>query len=93
MIAQNKPFVMDICSDLEKEKAKTLKTVQMTKYPEAKEMRGVMKLAARNKDPKKGYRLTYVSELKDRTIKQTYAEWLGKEKKWRKARTENMGKK
>ena len=44
MLAQNKAFIMENCTDLEREKAKTLKTVQMTKYPEAKEMRGIMKL-------------------------------------------------
>ena len=30
MLAQNRPLIMNICTDLEKEKAKSLKTVQMT---------------------------------------------------------------
>lgn len=74
MLAQNKNFVMEICTDLEKEKAKALKTVQMTKYPEALEMRGIMKLVERNKDAKFGYRLTYKSGLKDRNEQETIAD-------------------
>lgn len=83
MIAQNRGFILNICTDLEREKVKTLKTVQMTKYPEAKEMRGIMKLDKRENDPKFGYRLTYISELKNRTEQETLAEWLRREKKWR----------
>lgn len=83
MLAQNRHFIMGLCTDIEQEKAKTLKTVQMTKYPEAKEMRGIMKLTKREKDTKFGYKLTYVSELKDRTEKETLAEWLRRENKWR----------
>lgn len=68
---------------LNQEKAETLKTVQMTRYPEAKEMRSIMKLTKREKDTKFGYKLTYVFELKDRTKKETLAEWLRREDKWR----------
>ena len=49
MLAQNRPLIMNICTDLEKEKAKSLKTVQMTKYPEAKEMRGLMELTRKSR--------------------------------------------
>lgn len=87
MLAQNRNFIMDICTDLEREKAKSLKTVQMTKYPEAKEMRGIMRLTKREKDPKFGFRLTYMSDFKNRTAQQTLVEWLRREKKWQKERT------
>ena len=86
MLAQNKKFVYAVCNDLEKEKVGHLKTVQMTKYPEAKEMRGIMKLTKRIPDQKMGFRLTYESELKDRTEEQTLAEWLRREEKWQKER-------
>ena len=89
MLAQNRNFIMDICTDLEREKAKTLKTVQMTRYPESKEMRGIMKLEERKKDPKFGYRLTYKSDFKDRTEQQTLTEWLRREKKWQKERAKS----
>ena len=86
MLAQNKDFVYKICTDLEKEKVRSLKTVQMTKYPEAKEMRGIMKLTKKIPDKKMGFRLTYESELKDRTNQETLSEWLRREEKWRKER-------
>ena len=86
MLAQNKDFVYKICTDLEKEKVRSLKTVQMTKYPEAKEMRGIMKLTKKIPDKKMGFRLTYESELKDRTNQETLTEWLRREEKWRKER-------
>lgn len=86
MVAQNRPLIMSICTDLEKEKANRLKTVQMTKYPEAKEMRGLMELTKRVPDKKFGYRLTYESDLKDRNVKQALIEWLGREERWQKQR-------
>lgn len=86
MLAQNKPLIMKICTDLEKEKAKSLKTVQMTKHPEAKEMRGLMELTKRVPDKKMGFRLTYESPLYDRNAKQALNEWLGKEERWLKKR-------
>ena len=86
MLAQNRNFIMDNCTDLEREKAKSLKTVQMTKYPEAKEMRGIMKLEERKQDSKFGFRLTYKSDFKDRTEQETLTEWLRRENKWQKER-------
>lgn len=89
MLAQNREFVLSQLNDIEKEKVQSVKTVQMTKYPEAKEMRGVMKLIERHQDPKSGFRLTYVSELKDRDEKQTLSEWLRREQKWQKERAKS----
>lgn len=86
MLTQNKALVMSICTDLEKEKAKTLKTVQMTKYPESKEMRGLMELTKKVPDKKMGWRLTYESPLYDRTNEETLDEWLRREERWQKQR-------
>lgn len=86
MMAQNKKFIEDICTDLEREKAKTLKTVQMTKNAESKENRGLMTLTKRIPDKKYGFRLTYESELMDRTEKETLKEWLWREERWQKQR-------
>lgn len=86
MLAQNKPLIMNVCTDLEREKAKSLKTVQMTKYPEAKEMRGLMELTKRVPDKKYGFKLTYESELMDRNARQALNEWLGREERWQKQR-------
>ena len=90
MLAQNRKFIDEICTDLERVKARTLKTIQMTKYPESKEMRGIMKLEERKKDDKFGYRLVYTSDFKDRTEQQTLVEWLRKEKRWQTLRQKNQ---
>lgn len=90
MLAQNKNFVRSICTDWEFEKVRKIQTVQMTKYPEAKEMRGIMKLARREADNRFGYRLFYESELKDRTESQTLTEWLRRERKWQAERQKNL---
>jgi hypothetical protein len=86
MLAQNRRFVMGICDDIEKEKAKTLKTVQMTRYAESKENRGIMKLVKKVPDQKNGFRLTYESEFFDRTERETLQEWLKGEERWQKQR-------
>lgn len=86
MLTQNKALIMSICTDLEKEKAKTLKTVQMTKYPESKEMRGLMELTKKVPDKKMGWSLTYESPLYDRTNEETLDEWLRREERWQKQR-------
>lgn len=88
MLAQSKQFVFSMCNDLEREKVGSLKTVQMTKYPEAKEMRGIMKLTKKVPDKKMGYRLTYESELFDRNEKETLKEWLWREERWQKNRAQ-----
>ena len=90
MLAQNRNFIEEICDDLEREKAKSLRTVQMTKYPEAKEMRGIMKLINRVKDRNLGYKLTYQSDLKDRTEQETLIEWLRRENKWQAQRAKSQ---
>jgi hypothetical protein len=89
MLAQNEDFILSLCTDLEKEKAKTLKTVQMTKYPEAKEMRGIMKLTKKVPDKKYGFRLTYESDLVKRNEKETLKEWLWREERWKKERAKS----
>jgi len=93
MLAQNKPFIYSQCNDIEREKAHHLKTVQMTKYPEAKEMRGVMKLTKKVPDKKYGFKLTYESDLKDRNERQTLEEWLLKEERWQTERQKTKAQK
>lgn len=90
MLAQNVEVIDSFCTDLEKVKIKAIKTVQMTRYPEAKEMRGIMKLTERKPDKYFGYRLTYLSDLKNRSLRQTLLEWLRKEKTWQKERQKNL---
>jgi hypothetical protein len=55
-------------------------TVNLTKYPEAKQNRGIFKLAERRVDPDHGYRLLYSAPINDQaTPGDTYRRWLQKE--------------
>jgi len=62
----------------------------LTKYPENKEVRGIMKLVNRQKDKNNGFKLTYEAELTDRTEQETLEEWLRRERQWQKSRKQNM---
>ena len=48
-----------------------------------------MKLVERKHDPKKGFRLTYESNLSNRTYEDTLNEWLKRELQWKKKREES----
>lgn len=88
MLAQNRVFADSLLDDLEKEKVTKMRTAMLTKYPENKEVRGIMKLVNRQEDKQNGYKLTYEAELKDgRTEKETLVEWLRREQKWQESRT------
>ena len=76
--------------DLEREKVTKVRTAMLTKYPENKEVRGIMKLVNRQKDKNNGFKLTYEAELTDRTEQETLEEWLRRERQWQKSRKQNM---
>ena len=57
-------------------------TVEMTRHPEAKGLRGIMKLHNRVKHPD-GYKLTYATDWSPESSEaETLAEWLAKEEEW-----------
>lgn len=56
-------------------------TVEYTRHPEAKGLRGLMKLANRQDHPD-GYKLVYAAPWSDSTPAQVLAEWLRKEERW-----------
>ncbi|MCM1245513.1 MAG: hypothetical protein NC293_07710 [Roseburia sp.] len=87
MLAQNRAFADTLLDELEREKCTKIRTAMLTKYPENKEVRGIMKLINRVQDKQNGYKLTYEAELKERTEQQTLEEWLRREEQWRKNRT------
>lgn len=58
----------------------------LTKYPENKEVRGIMKLVNRQKDKSNGYKLTYEADLQSRSEQETLEEWLRRERQWQKNR-------
>lgn len=64
---------------LHAEAAERLVTTCYTNYPEAKYLRGIMKLVERAPGTMEQYRLIYAAEPKDETPQQTYERWLMKE--------------
>lgn len=87
MLSQNKVFANTLLNNIEREKVTKLRTAMLTKYPENKEVRGIMKLQNRVKDKTNGYKLTYESDLVERTVEDTLKEWLRREKQWQKSKT------
>ena len=90
MLTQNHCFTETLLDDLEREKVTKVRTAMLTKYPENKEVRGIMKLVNRQKDKNNGFKLTYEAELTDRTEQETLEEWLRRERQWQKSRKQNM---
>ena len=76
-----------LLDSLEREKVVKIRTAMLTRFPENKEVRGIMKLVNRVNDKQNGYKLTYEADIIDgRTEQSTLAEWLRKEKAWQKSR-------
>lgn len=93
MLAQNRDFVDTLLDNIEQEKVTKMRTAMLTRYPENKEVRGIMKLVNRVEDKKNGYKLTYEAELVEgRTEQQTLQEWLRRENEWQKNRTKASSK-
>lgn len=85
MLAMTKEIAFRICDDLEKFSYKNLKSAMISKYPESKQMRGIMKMSNRTFDKTLHmYRLEYLAELTDHNIEEVYKLWLKKEKEYKK---------
>lgn len=78
-------FVLD---DIQKVSVIGVKTQMITKYPESKEMRGIMKLVERVKDKEHGYRLWYRCDITNLKFDEIMREWVKKEEAWEKNRKE-----
>lgn len=91
--AKNRDFVDTLLDNIEQEKVTKMRTAMLTRYPENKEVRGIMKLVNRVEDKKNGYKLTYEAELVEgRTEQQTLQEWLRRENEWQKNRAKASSK-
>lgn len=87
MLAQNREFCDTLLDELDREKVTKIRTAMITKYPENKEVRGIMKLCSRAVDKQQGYKLTYEAPIiNTRSEKETLTEWLRKEKQWQENR-------
>lgn len=67
-----------------------LVTVEMTRHPEVKGLRGLMTLEKRDSHPD-GYKLSYRADWTDDSIDDIRTRFLTKEKTWRKARRQQTG--
>lgn len=87
MLSQNREFCDTLLDELDREKVTKIRTAMITKYPENKEVRGIMKLCSRAVDKQQGYKLTYEAPIiNTRSEKETLTEWLRKEKQWQENR-------
>lgn len=88
MLAQNRALCESVVNDFEKERLVCVRTAMLTKYPENKEVRGIMKLKERKTDKENGYKLTYEGPIiEGHSEHQTLIEWLRREAEWRTARS------
>jgi hypothetical protein len=86
-LARSKGIAYRVCNDLDKFTYKNLKTAMISKYPESKQMRGLMKQAGKVFDNKINmYRLEYITELTNENEQEEYLLWLKKEMDYRKLR-------
>lgn len=86
-LAMEKRVVYQFLTDVDKLLITGIKTAMITKYPESKEMRGVMKLVSKTKDPKIGYKLVYAGGLTDNGFDSILKEWVKGEEKWKQSRS------
>ena len=82
MVATKREIVLSAIDDILKEYCTGVATTMITKYPESKEMRGIMKLFRREEVKPIGYQLRYRTDLRDDSLEEILAEWLQKERKW-----------
>ena len=86
MVATKREIVLSAIDDILKEYCTGVATTMITKYPESKEMRGIMKLFRREEANPVGYMLRYRTDLHDKSLDEVLAEWLQKERKWQSQR-------
>ena len=86
-VARSKTVAYRVCNDLDRFTYQNIKTAMISKYPESKQMRGIMKLTSKVFDKKiHMYRLEYSASLTENTVQEEYEEWLNKETEYRKLR-------
>lgn len=92
MLAVNKECVFQFLNDIQRESTAGVMTIMLTKYPESKEMRGLMKLVGKQPEGKNGFKLKYRCDIQDKTKQEVLREWLQKEARWKKARESSKKK-
>lgn len=77
MVARSLPSVMLMCAGADK-----MVTTEYTRHPEAKGLRGLMKLADRSKAKPDGFKLVYWAELGTETAQEAYSSWWADEQRY-----------
>lgn len=77
VIAKSLPSVMLMAAGSDK-----FVTTEYSRHPEAKGLRGLMKLVERVKDARDGYRLIYFAPMGQLTFDEAYQQWLSDDLKW-----------
>lgn len=78
-------MVLEGSASVHLEASAGLLTVEMTRHPEIKGLRGLMKLIDKWEHPD-GFKLTYASPWDEGTHQECLQRWLAKEESWQKAR-------
>lgn len=86
MVALTRESLALVLSPLELSKVKEITSAQITRYPEAKEMRGLMKLASRRPGPNGTYRLSYHAPVVEKPLEAVMAEWWQNEERYSRCR-------
>jgi hypothetical protein len=79
-----------ILTHLQMYRCNIVRTAQLSKYPESKEQRGIMKLNERKKDPQHGYRLIYEAPVSDLNWASVFEVWLKEEGRWQAKRERRL---
>jgi hypothetical protein len=79
-----------ILSHLEMYRCDTVRTAQLSKYPESKEQRGIMNLTERKRDPHHGYRLIYTAPVSDVSWDSSFEIWYKREERWQANRVKRL---
>jgi hypothetical protein len=84
LIALSKHVYRKAVPDIIKDRIDTVFTTMITKYPESKEMRGIMKLVRKQHDPKIGFKLCYAAPVKHEYPGELFQLWHQKESAYHK---------
>lgn len=77
LVAKTLPSVMLMAAGADK-----IVTTEYTRHPEAKSLRGLMKLADRSKAKPDGFKLVYWADLGDVTAQEAYEAWWADEQRY-----------
>ena len=75
-------FIFDVNPSLMPTKPLYIQTTCLTKYPEAKKNRGILKLIGREQLPNGRYHLVYRTPIHQKTYAQVVQEWVTKHAKY-----------